>query len=48
VHSERVYAALTAQKRLILVRGAGHDDGPDAATWSAIDAWLDAAVAPGR
>jgi pimeloyl-ACP methyl ester carboxylesterase len=43
-HSQRVFAALRGPKRLILVPGAGHNDGVPADVWTAIDAWIDEAV----
>ena len=42
-HSQRVFAALRGPKRLILVPGAGHNDGVPADVWTAIDAWIDEA-----
>ena len=40
-HSQRVYDALTGQKRLLLVPGAGHNDALRPAVWNEIDAWID-------
>jgi pimeloyl-ACP methyl ester carboxylesterase len=42
-HSQRVFAALPGPKRLVLVPGAGHDDGVPPDVWTTIDAWIDAA-----
>jgi len=39
-HSERVHAALTADKRLIIVKG-GHCPSLDKNTWAVVDALLD-------
>jgi pimeloyl-ACP methyl ester carboxylesterase len=44
-HAQRIFAALRARKRLILVPGAGHNHVLDAHVWDEIDAWLDAALA---
>jgi pimeloyl-ACP methyl ester carboxylesterase len=44
-HAERVYEALTGPKRLLLVKGAGHNQSlSDAKTWSEIDGWVDAVL----
>jgi len=40
-HSRRVYEALRAPKRLIVVPGAGHNDPLRPEVWSAVDAWID-------
>jgi len=46
-HSRRVFAALGGRKRLIIVEHARHNESlRDAAVWSEIDRWIDAAVAP--
>jgi uncharacterized protein len=45
-HSQRIFAALREPKRLIVVRGAGHNHVLGAKEWNEIDAWIDAAVAP--
>ncbi len=42
-HSQRIFAALRAPKRLILVPNARHSHVLDV-VWSEIDAWLDAAL----
>jgi pimeloyl-ACP methyl ester carboxylesterase len=39
VHSERVYAALAGARRLMLVKGAGHDDALGKA-WPEVEAWV--------
>lgn len=39
-HSERVYAALRGEKRLILVRGAGHNQSLTSSVWSDVERWL--------
>ena len=44
-HSQRVFAALRAPKRLILVPGAGHNDVLRAGVWNDIDSWIDGVVA---
>lgn len=44
-HSRRIFATLRAEKRLLLVPGAGHNDPLRPETWSQIDAWLDGALA---
>ena len=43
-HSQRVFAALGGPKRLLLVPGAGHNDGLSMDVWNTIDAWIDGAV----
>ena len=43
-HSQRIFAALRAPKRLILVPNARHSHVLDAGVWREIDAWLDAAL----
>jgi len=45
-HAQRIFAALHEPKRLILVRGAGHNQVLDAVVWRDIDGWLDTALAP--
>jgi pimeloyl-ACP methyl ester carboxylesterase len=40
-HSQRVYAALTGRKRLILVPGAGHNGSLVSGVWTQIEQWLD-------
>jgi pimeloyl-ACP methyl ester carboxylesterase len=40
-HSERVYAALTGPKRLILVPGAGHNGSLRSDIWDQIERWID-------
>ncbi len=47
-HSERLYAALGGQKRLLLVPGTGHNDPLPSAVWDEITTWLDGAVGPAR
>jgi uncharacterized protein len=44
VHSQRIFAALRAPKRLILVPNARHSHVIDASVWREIDTWLDVAV----
>jgi alpha-beta hydrolase superfamily lysophospholipase len=46
-HSERVYAALQGEKRLLLVPGAGHDDALRPDVWNEIDRWMDRLVSRG-
>lgn len=42
-HSERVFDALAGPKRLLLVKGAGHNHSlSDPAVWAEIDAWMEA------
>ncbi|HUP03735.1 MAG TPA: alpha/beta fold hydrolase [Bryobacteraceae bacterium] len=43
-HSERVFQALRAPKRLLLVPGAGHNDALRPEIVSEIDAWIDKAI----
>ena len=43
-HSERVYAALSGPKRLILVPGAGHNGSLQSEVWDQIERWLDELV----
>ena len=44
-HSERILASLAGPKRLILVRGAGHNRSlSDGAVWIEIDQWIDDVV----
>ena len=40
-HSQRVLAALTGPKRLILVPGAGHNESLRGDVWAEIERWLD-------
>ena len=40
-HSRRVFDALSAPKRLILVPGAGHSQSLRYDVWPEIDAWID-------
>jgi len=40
VHSERVYAALAGPRRLLLVKGAGHNDALGR-VWPDVEAWID-------
>jgi pimeloyl-ACP methyl ester carboxylesterase len=40
-HSQRIFAALKGEKRLLLVPGAGHNDALRADVWGEIDGWLD-------
>ena len=44
-HSQRIFAALQGQKRLILVPNTGHSHVIDAQIWRDIDTWLDVALA---
>jgi alpha-beta hydrolase superfamily lysophospholipase len=43
-HSQRIFAALRAPKRLILVPNARHSHVLDAGVWREIDDWLDSAL----
>jgi len=43
-HSQRVYAALTGPKRLILVPGAGHNGSLRSEVWTQIEQWIDEAL----
>jgi pimeloyl-ACP methyl ester carboxylesterase len=43
-HSQRVFAALTGPKRLILVPGAAHNGSLRSEVWAAIEGWLDEVV----
>ena len=44
-HSQRVFAALSGPKRLILVPGAGHNASLlRPATWREIEIWIDQAL----
>ena len=47
-HSERVYAALTGPKRLLLVPGAGHNGSLRADVWEQIDRWIDGVMPKSR
>ena len=40
-HSQRIFAALNGDKRLLLVPGAGHNDALRSDVWTEIDVWLD-------
>ena len=40
-HSQRIYAALNARKRLMLVLGARHNESLRGETWSEIERWID-------
>jgi uncharacterized protein len=44
-HSQRLFAALGSEKRLLLVPSAGHNDTLRPDTWVQIDAWLDSVLA---
>ena len=48
VHSARVYAALTAPKRLLLVPGAGHNGSLRADVWEQVDRWIDQVIPRSR
>jgi uncharacterized protein len=45
-HSQRVFAALGGEKRLILVPGARHNGSLRGEVWDEIARWLDAVLAP--
>jgi len=45
-HSQRVFAALGGQKRLILVPGARHNGSLRGEVWDAIERWLDSVLVP--
>ena len=45
-HSQRIFAALTAPKRLILVPGARHNQSLGGDIWPEIERWIDSALAP--
>lgn len=45
-HSQRVFAALGGEKRLILVPGARHNGSLRGDVWDEIARWLDAVLAP--
>ncbi len=45
-HSQRIFAALSEPKRLILVPGRGHGDSLTPAVWKDVDAWIDANLRP--
>ena len=47
-HSQRIFAALHAPKRLILVPNAGHGHVVDASVWHEIDGWIDATLLAAR
>ena len=47
-HSQRVFAALPGDKRLLLVPGAGHDDALGATAWREIDDWVERVLPRGR
>ena len=47
-HSQRVYAALSGPKRLLLVRGAGHNSSLSADVWDQIDRWIDDVIPKSR
>ncbi len=40
-HSQRIFDALAAPKRLIVLSGAGHNQALQASTWRDIDGWLE-------
>ncbi len=40
-HSQRVFAALPGDKRLLLVPGAGHNDALSAEAWREIEDWVE-------
>ena len=43
-HSQRVFDALAGPKRLILVKGAHHNESRGALGWEDIDVWIDDAL----
>jgi uncharacterized protein len=43
-HSQRLFAALQGERRLLLVPGAGHNDALRADVWVQIDGWIDQAL----
>jgi uncharacterized protein len=43
-HSRRLFAALRAAKRLLIVPGAGHNQSLQPATWPVIEEWVDSVV----
>jgi pimeloyl-ACP methyl ester carboxylesterase len=43
-HSQRVLAALTGPKRLILVPGAGHNESLRGEVWGEIERWLESVL----
>ncbi len=43
-HSRRVFDALRAQKRLILVPGAGHNESLRAEVWDEVARWIDSVI----
>lgn len=44
-HAERIFAALTHRKHLVLVPNAGHNHVLTADVWREIDSWIDTALA---
>ena len=47
-HSERILAAISGPKRLILVPDAHHNESLNNAVWPEVDQWVDDALAAGR
>jgi hypothetical protein len=45
-HSQRVFAALTGPKRLILVPGARHNESLQGSIWEEIERWIDTVLPP--
>jgi pimeloyl-ACP methyl ester carboxylesterase len=45
-HSQRIFAALTGRKQLILVPGARHNHSLQGSVWSEIDRWIDSVLPP--
>jgi dipeptidyl aminopeptidase/acylaminoacyl peptidase len=43
-HSQRVFEALSGPKRLILVKGAHHNESLNGMVWEDIDLWIDSAL----
>ena len=43
-HSQRVFEALEGPKRLILVKGARHNESLNGTVWQNIDLWIDSAL----
>ena len=43
-HSRRTHAALRGKKRLLLVKGAGHNESLQPAAWPEIERWIDDAL----
>ena len=43
-HSRRVFAALSGNKRLLIVEGAGHNESLRSEVWAEIESWVESVL----